>query len=175
MSDAFNARFVSTFSPDRQYRVYIDRGEIFFIRIGGQGGVAVGITSQFGLLGALVQRALKKRGAMKLAIKTSELDRQHPSTHLSGHKHNFHTTATTVESSSLEPAPLIGAHGQHFGRWKLKLRESKEMLFQFETIDDMKAAYQLLPSLGRTHTNNVVWDPIKLKFTKVAARLETVG
>ncbi len=101
MGNAFNARFVSTFTPDRLYRVYIDRGEIFFIRIGGQGGMALGVASQFGLLGGLVLQGLKKRGNEQLATKTSELDRQHPSSQLSAHKHNFHSAATAIQVSSL--------------------------------------------------------------------------
>ncbi len=169
MGNAFNARFVSTFTPDRLYRVYIDRGEIFFIRIGGQGGMALGVASQFGLLGGLVLQGLKKRGNEQLATKTSELDRQHPSSQLSAHKHNFHSAATAIQVSSLEPAALIGSHGEHFGRWKLKLRGSKEMLFQLETLDDMRAASEILPRLGGVHVSNVVWDSAKKKFAKRAA------
>ena len=73
MSNAFNARYISNLSLDRLYRVYIERGEMFFIRIGGQAGVAVGVAAQFGVVGALVLKSLKKRGDEKLALKISEL------------------------------------------------------------------------------------------------------
>lgn len=169
MSNAFNARFISNLSLDRLYRVYVERGEMFFIRIGGQSGVAVGVASQFGVVGALVLRSLKKRGDEKLAAKIADLDRQHPSSQLSAHKQNFHAASTAVEHSALEPAATIGAHGEHFGRWRLKIRDGKEMLLQFEALEDMKAAHGLLPALGSVHANNVVWDPAKNRFAKKVA------
>ena len=169
MSNAFNARYISNLSLDRLYRVYVERGEMFFIKIGGQAGVAVGVAAQFGVVGAMVLRSLKKRGDEKLALKISEQDRQHPSAHLSAHKHNFQTASTAVEHSSLEPPATIGAHGEHFGRWKLKLRDAKEMLFQFESLDDMRAAHALLPFLGSAHVTNVVWDTAKNRFAKRVA------
>ncbi len=169
MSNAFNARFLSTFSLDRLYRVYFERGEIFFIKVGGQSGVAIGVTSQFGVLGAMALRAIKKRGAEKLAARTSELDKQHPSAQLSAHKHNFQTPTTAIQRSSLEPAATLGTHGEHFGRWRLALREGKEMLFQLETLDDMTIASQVLPTLGDVHISNVTWDTAKKKFAKGVA------
>ena len=175
MSRPFNARLVSNFSPDRLYRVYVDRGEVFFIRIGGQGGMAAGVAVHFGLLGILVMRALKKRADAKIAAKIAELDRQHPSGHLAAHTHNLHTATTAIETSSLEPAPLLGGHGQHVGRWRLKLREGKEMLFQFEMLEEMRTAHDVLPTLGGAHVTNVAWDSAKQKFTKVPAQVMTAG
>ena len=175
MSRAFNATLVSTFSPDRLYRIYVDRGEVFFIRIGGQNVVATALASHLGLLGIFIRRALKKRADAKLAMTIAELDRQHPSSHLAAHKHNLHTPTTAIETSVLEPAAVMGAHGNHVGRWRLKLRESKEMLFQLETLEEMKAAHALLPTIGGLHVTNVVWDPAKEKFTKAAAQVMTAA
>jgi hypothetical protein len=101
---------ISTFSPDRLYRVTIERGEVYFIRIGGQSGVAVGVASQFGVFGALFPHMLKKRTDRKLA--------------------------------------------------------GKEMSFQFETVDDMRAAYDLLPALGGVHLSDVVYDAARNRFAK---------
>lgn len=169
MNRAFNARLISTFGADRLYRVYLDRGELFFIRIGGQAGVAVGVAAQFGLLGAMVLKAHKKRSDEKLAARILDLDRQHPSAHLSGHKHNFHAATTAVRHSSLEPAAAMGAHGEHFGRWRFQVQDGKEILLQLETLDDMRSAFELLPSLGAVHASNVVWDSGRQKFTKRAS------
>ena len=44
------------------------------------------------------------------------------------------------------------------------------MLFQLETLDDMKAAHDLLPALGDVHVSNLVWDPAKKKFARGVAR-----
>jgi len=160
MSSAFNARLVSIWTPDRLYRVYIVRGEMFLIRIGGQGGFAQGVASQFGLLGAYLLKAHNRRSAAKLAARVAELDRLAPSVHLSTHKHNLHVMASSVERSALEPAPVIGAHGEHCGRWRLKVRDAGERLFQLETPEDMMAAHELLPTLGCPHVSKVVWDPV---------------
>ncbi len=43
------------------------------------------------------------------------------------------------------------------------------MLFQLETLDDMRAASEILPRLGGVHVSNVVWDSAKKKFAKRAA------
>jgi hypothetical protein len=164
MSSAFNARLVSNWTPDRLYRVYVVRDEMFFIRIGGQGGFAQGMAAQFGLLGLYLLKAYNRRSAAKLAAKIAELDRISPSIHLSAHKHNFHVGATGVERSSLEAPPVLGAHGEHCGRWRLKLRDAKEWLFQLETPEDMTAAHELLSTLGCPHVSKVVWDAAKKRF-----------
>jgi len=171
MFHAFNARFISTFTPDRLYRVYVDRGEIFCIRLAGQGGLAAALAPHFGLLGVFIIRALKKRDAEKLAARVLEMDQQHPSAQISAHKHNFHATAGAIERSSLDPPPAVRTHGEHFGRWTLKLRDGKEMIFQLETFEEMKVACQLLPALGRAHVTNVVYDQLKQKFVKPVAEM----
>ncbi|HKY32463.1 MAG TPA: hypothetical protein VJV23_08010 [Candidatus Polarisedimenticolia bacterium] len=167
--NAFHARFISTWTPDRLYRVYIDRGEIFFIRVGGQAGFAEGAALQLGLLGGFILRAIRRRNAARRAARAEELDRQHPSAHLSAHKHNIHAAVSAVESSSLEPPAALGAHGEHFGRWKLTLRGSKPMLLQLETIEDMTAAHQALAGLGAAHVSKVAYDPASGRFAKAPA------
>ncbi len=169
MSNAFNARFVSAFTPDRLYRVYVDRGEIFCIRIGGQGGLAEAVALHLGLLGALAMKSLKERSEEKVAARAADVDQKHPSTQLAAHKHNFHAASGALESSSLEPAAAIRAHGEHVGRWRLKFRDKKEMVFQLETLEEMRTAYQLLPSLGSVHVNHVVYDALSKKFAKAPA------
>lgn len=165
----FNARFISTFTPDRLYRVYVEGGEISFIRIGGQAGLAEGVGMQFGLLGALVMRSLKKRSEAKVAEAAAGVDREHPSAHLGDHKHNFRTSAGELQSSSLEPPALIRTHGEHFGRWRLRFRDGKVLHFQLETPAEMRIAYEVLPALGGVHVNNVVQDRRNGRFTKVPA------
>ncbi len=176
MINAVNARFVSVFMPDRTYRIHVDRGEIFAIRIGGQGGLAEAVALHFGLLGFLAMKPLKARGEAKLAARAADVDQKHPSTQLSAHKHNFHTTAGALSASSLEPAAAIRAHGEHAGRWRLKFRDGKEMTFQLEMFEEMRTAYQILPSLGSVHVNQVVYDALSKQFKKApAAEMAGVG
>ncbi len=170
MSNTFNARFVSTFSPDRIYRVHVDRGEVYGIRIGGQGGVAEGIGLNLGLLGVFLMRAMQRKSEEKLAARAADVDRQHPSAMLCAHKHNFHTSAGDIQRSSLDPPAALRLHGEHFGRWRLRLRDGKEMTFQLETLEDMRLAYQLLPSLGRVHLNNVAYNHLSKKFMKAPSQ-----
>jgi len=164
--DAFNARFTSTFTPDRLYRVYLERGEAFFIRIGGQGGGGRALAHQFGLLGGLVWNLIKKRVEAKFRARLAAVDMRHPSMQVRAHKHNFRAAAPEFESSTLEPATTIASHGEHFGRWLVKLRGRKPMTLQLETLADMQRAVDLLPRFLPRHSSNVVWNAAKNRFDK---------
>ncbi len=167
---AFTARLISMLSLDRVYRVYLTDGAVFFIRIGGQGGFARGIAAQFGALGALFLRATQKRSQADRMRKLEKLDMTHPSAHLSAHKHNFTVPVSEFEESVLQPPPALGGHGQHHGRWVFKLRGQKPMTLQLETLEEMQAAYEILPNfLGGRHKTRVVWHAGKSMFIKGAA------
>ncbi len=149
--NAFNARYISALTPDRVYRVYLSRGETFFIRIGGQPW-AEAIARSFGLLGSLVLGPMQKRAAAKQRERCSELDAQDPSLHLNAHKHNFRATVSDYEQSSLDPASGFAGHGAHYGGWVFRLRRGKPMTLQLDTLPDMQKAYETLgESLGPVH------------------------
>ncbi|HEY7165290.1 MAG TPA: hypothetical protein VIB79_12050 [Candidatus Binatia bacterium] len=164
--NAFNCKLVSTFSVDRVYRVFSGSEGIFFIQIGGQ-NVGELAAVHFGLLGRLVYSVIEKRLREKRDLKIQQLDLVHPSAHLGSGKHNFHVVSSEIELSTLEPRSRYRAHGSHAGRWLLKLRGRKQMKFEFETIDEMQRAYDLLPAAIAAHKNKVVWNTAKNMFTAV--------
>lgn len=166
--DAFNARFTSTFTPDRLYRVYLERGEVFFIRIGGQGGGGRALAHQFGLLGGLVWKLIQKRVEAKFQARVARVDMRHPSMQIRAHKHNLRVAAPEFESSTLEPPKAVAGHGEHYGRWLAKLRGRKPMTLQLETLEDMQRAVDLLPRFLPQHSNSVVWNAAKNRFDKRA-------
>jgi hypothetical protein len=144
--EAFNARAVFWARPDRLYRVYPTRGELFFIRIGGQGtDLATALGALFGPLGALLEERLRRRSAAKLRARVEEVDHLPPEIRAREHRHSFQlSVAQITESQLLEPS-RIAAHGRHTGRWTLTLQGGESWRFQFETPDDMSRALELLP------------------------------
>ncbi len=50
----FNVRALFTWKSDRLYRVYQANGNLYFIRIGGQGGMEYILGHPFGIIGALL-------------------------------------------------------------------------------------------------------------------------
>jgi hypothetical protein len=144
---AFNARSVSTFGLDRLYRVYLRQGELFFIKIGGQGGAGAAVAMQFGLLGALAQSWLSERSARSLKQKLDQFDRLDPRSLLGRDKNNFRLVPAEVVESSLEPAAKLQMHGAHVGIWKLHLRNRTTYTLQFEEKGEMDRALAVLPTL----------------------------
>lgn len=160
---AFNGHYLSALTPDRIYRVYPTRDEVFFIRVGGQ---PLGTPDARGLEGLLL-RWLWERAQAKLSERCQKLDAEHPSLHLKAHKHNFRATAADFEESRLDPAKTLGGHGPHYGRWVFKLRDKKPMTLQLETLTEMQMAYQTLGEcVGPEHEVNVEWSPAKGAFVK---------
>ena len=145
--EAFNARFISTFGLDRLYRVYLARGELFFIKIGGQGGLDHAVAAQFGLLGALVKSLLSQGSLAKQKQRLDQLDRLDPRSLLSRDKNNFRLSSAEVAESSIEPATKLPMHGPHVGVWKLRLRDGKTMTLQLDEPSEMEQALAVLPPL----------------------------
>jgi hypothetical protein len=163
----FNARMLHTWTPDRLYRVYLTRDELFFIRIGGQGGMNEAAAAQFGLLGVLLSNTVVKRSKRKLEAIIAEVDANPPSLQLSKHKHNFRVLRSEVDQTKLEPPSTFASHGHHFGRWRITFRGKKPITLQFEEFNDMQTALQTLPKFfGSRMTVNVRWDLYAHKFVK---------
>ena len=163
---AFNSRLLSALSPDRLYRVFFASSEVFFIQIGGQGGIGPILAAQFGFLGQSIYMPIQEKARAKLEAKVRELDAQPPSAHLTASKHNFRAAISDIEKSTLQAAATFGQHGPHLGRWVLQLRGQKPMTLQLEAGDDMRRAFETLPQAIGIHENQVVWDATKGKFVK---------
>lgn len=155
----FNARFVSLTSLDRLYRVCFRDSELYFIRIGGQGGVYESLPHFLGPLGGFVGGFLKKRAVESEEALSVAVDESHPVLYLRKHRHNFKLNPASVKASSIKPPAALSLHGAQVGRWTLALRDGKKMTFQFESIADMNVALLSLPGvLGHALTIDVEWN-----------------
>ena len=163
---AFNARATFTWTSDRLYRIYVTDGKLFFVRIGGQGGMEMAVAGSFGMLGALFLHAAKSRSDRKQQSQLTVLDQQHPQELLCAHKHSFSLAPGDVVSSSIEPAS-VAMHGLHVGSWILSLLDGQKWTLQFEDLDDMRVALELLPPLlGSRLQVNAQWNEQKKRFEK---------
>jgi hypothetical protein len=164
---AFNARFVSATSLDRVYRIYVIGNDLYFIRIGGQGGIQEAVTHQFGFLGSFIGAFLKKRTEKKKEALIQNIDQMSPERRLAEHKHNFKLNSIEFQEGRIEPASSFAAHGPHVGRWNFSLRDGRKMNFQFEKNEDLQIALNALPRLlvGRLSVNGE-WNESKKKFQR---------
>jgi hypothetical protein len=144
-AEAFNARAVFWLRPDRLYRVYPTRGELFFIRIGGQGtdlGAALG--ALLGPLGSLLEERLRRRREAKLRGRIEEVDRIPPEIRAREHRHSFQLSVAQIAASQILEPSRVAAHGRHDGRWIFTLQGGESWRLQFESQDDMSRARELL-------------------------------
>jgi hypothetical protein len=163
-------RFISTFTPDRLYRVYACGDQLAFVKIGGQAGVAEGVAAQFGLLGALVLAWWKKRNRNKVQQTLAQQDQQDVELLLNGDPKNFSIQPGQIARASIDPPGILGAHGRSHGAWKLDETNGTKRSFQFEDLAEMREAMQVLPRiLGAALTINVKWDEGKKRYTKAGA------
>jgi hypothetical protein len=165
----FNAKLIA--SSYRTYRVYLKRADIFFIMIAG--GLSANpdmLTVHFGLVGALIGAAMKKRAKKKNEATIQRIDQVDPEQLLSEHKHNFKLHTSEIREGRIDPRPWLLLSGNQAGRLKLFLRNGKKMNFEFESNEDMTAAVNLLPKfLDSSLTVNVEWDERKKRFRKKKA------
>ncbi|HEV8336703.1 MAG TPA: hypothetical protein VGR67_09825 [Candidatus Polarisedimenticolia bacterium] len=167
---AFTVRFISTFTPDRLYRVYACGDQLAFVKIGGQAGVAEGVAAQFGLLGALVLAWWKKRNRNKVQQTLAQQDQQDVELLLTRDPKNFSIQPGQIARASIDPPAILGAHGRSHGSWKVEETNGTKRSFQFEELAEMREAMQVLPRiLGAALTINVKWDEGKKRYTKAEA------
>ena len=163
---AFNARATFNWTSDRYYRLYVRDGTLFFVYIGGPGSMEMAMTGSSGMLGALFLHAAKSRSDHKQQSQLTVLDQQPPQELLSAHKHSFSLAPGDVVSSSIEPAS-VAMHGLHVGSWILSLLDRQKWTLQFEDLDDMRVALELLPALlGSRLQIHVQWNEQKKRFEK---------
>ena len=163
----FNARFLSNMSFDKLYRVYIVGDQLFFIRIGGQGGLQQGITHQLGLLGLLIEPLMKKRAEKKEKALLETIDQTNPEQLLTRHKDNFRLGTVELQEGTLDPPSFFATHGPHVGRCQLNLRDGKKMNLQFEKTEEMRIALDVLPRLFSSGFRvNVRWNEYKKRYEK---------
>jgi len=151
-SISFNARYISAFTPDRLYRIYLVGHDLCFIKIGGQGPSGL---FQYNA-GDLTARE---------RTRAAKADADDPRYLATAHKHNLLVAAGDIAASSIDPPPLFGQHGPSFGRWRIRLKDGRKLTLQFEGLEDMLIAVQHLPAiLGSCLTVNVEWDEHRPRF-----------
>jgi hypothetical protein len=167
---AFTARALSTFGLDRLYRVYISGNQFVFIKIGGQAGVAVGISSQFGLVGSLLFAWWQKQSRQKLQQRIGADDGLNLRDLLARDRSNFLLDPGQIVWATIEPPSRIGAHGPHHGMWKFEESNGKKRTLQFEELSEMREAMAVLPALlGPSLTIKAEWNEKKGRYTKPGA------
>lgn len=166
---SFDARFVSR-SSDNLYRIYVRGSDFYFINLGGVSAATRMVTVQFGLIGALIEQALKKRARQKTEALLQRAEGQDPESLLRENKTNFKLYAPEISDAAIEPPSVWAMHGKQAGRWNFQTRDGKKFRFEFVTADAMKTALALLTeSLNATLRVNVEWDQLKQKFQKKKA------
>jgi len=153
---AFNARYISTFTPDRLYRIYIAGSDLCFIQIGGQfSGSAWGM---------LFGNTPLTRDAQAFAAAADMADPRYLAT---AGKHNLLLSAGEIASSSLDMPPLLPQHGPCLARWRIKPCAGRQLTLQFEQLPDLIIAFERLPALlGPILAVNIAWDAARRKFIR---------
>src|SRR5258708_15258315 len=145
---AFNARAVFTWKTDRQYRVYVQGQQLYFVRTGGQAMGQV-MSRHFGLIGALIWALMRKRQEKKAAEAIRVLDTMHPSQLVSQHKHSFEAHQSELSEQSVEAPSWFQGRGPYAARWRFVVRGTDRMLLELPTTDDVDSPLLLLsPTIG---------------------------
>jgi hypothetical protein len=170
-SAGFNARETHAFTSDTLYRMYVVEGQLYCIRLAGQAGfargAAAGLRAQLGLVGAVVGHLLKSSAAQNTQEAAQQLDRRDPKILLKAKEGSFVMTPGAIVEAALEPSAAYQAHGDQYGRLLVRGEDGKKTTYQFETLEDMHRAVQLLPAVfGSKLTVNVEWSDRAKEYVK---------
>ena len=153
-SISFNARGVYTFSPDRFYRVELRNGCLYFLRIGGQfdtDRIRAGTPPGAGLLPTVMMLAASK--AISHKHEKAQLiarDRaKDPEELVAIHPDNFRLLPSEIKRVTFHPKKWFPSHGPHVGRLVIEQMDGKSLEYQFEKVEDLRAAIEhLFTALG---------------------------
>jgi hypothetical protein len=151
---SFHARSVPDDLPrNTLYRVSFEPAEIVFTCVGG--------AKRYGLPGALERLPLSESDIVPQPLIDHATDRRDA---------DFRVEFGNVALSAIESTWILSLlPGRLYCWWRLKLKrqEPSRMIFQFDTIDELAAAVEVL---GETHANRVAWNPRRQKFVKTRKR-----
>jgi hypothetical protein len=165
---SFNAKLGLALTRDRLYRIYARGGQLYFLRISGQGRL-VGKTAvdRFGAIGELIGDLFNRRSLIDQLRFLQAQNAEDPAAHLADHPHNFRLSAAEISESSLEPRPIFAFHGHEAGRWLVRTADGRSRTFYFQSSLGMRAAAESLPhAIGAAFRLNVEWDESRKKFRK---------
>ncbi|HYV68197.1 MAG TPA: hypothetical protein VE964_18305 [Myxococcales bacterium] len=160
---SFKTTLFLTWKGNRPYRVYVEGGQVYFIRSARpklHPGASAAIAGQFGLLGGLaVGLAGASGGGKKSDRFVDEGDPTPPSRLLSLHAENFVLSPSEIEQARIEPAGRYASFGPNAGRWHFNRSGGGEMVFLFESPAEVNAAAAALaPLLGNALRVRAVLD-----------------
>ena len=168
---AFNARLTPA---ERQYRIYVRGNDLIFIQLAGLSTAVQVLTVHFGVIGMLVGESLKRRAKAKAEAALQRTGEQDPELLLDQNDNNFRVYSAEIREATIEPPARFQWHGKQAGRWNFVRHDGKKMRFEFENVEDMKTALDLLPRLlGTTLKVNVEWDETKKQFQAIQRHLLT--
>jgi hypothetical protein len=144
---AFIVRCYPPFRMARLYRVYVDQGALYLIRMRGVIGNA-DAGSRFELHPGRRAAGMFLRWWASKSLDTSarELDARGPREMLDAHRMNLRVEPGEVAESRLDPPRVLG-HGEHFACWSLNLQGRRRLSFQIEDEASLRTALEHLPRL----------------------------
>ena len=149
------------------HRIYARASDLYFINLGGLGPVTQVLAAQFGLIGMLIESALKKRAKRQTEALLQRAEGDDPEFLLRENKTNFKIYVPEISEAVIDPPSFFALRGKQAGRWNFKLRDGKTFRFEFENTDAMKAALDVLTGLlNATLRVNVEWNELRKKFQK---------
>lgn len=151
-AQSFKGTIFSVWKGNKPCRIYVTERQIYFIRrfVGIDASAAVGIGSQFGLIGGL---AVGLAGAAK--AKTSpdfvrDDDPTPPEQLLAKCADNFAIPVSDIIDPRIEPKGKLVSYGKNEGQWHFKRPgDAKETVVLFDSPSDASyAVFLLSPALG---------------------------
>jgi hypothetical protein len=171
-----NAGPVSAFQSHRSYRVYVLPHELLFLDAGpagrgGVGNIAVSPAVCGGLVGGLIAGHIESKNRDQARSRRLELDLADPQVLLriaEDGATNFRAVPDDLSEVCLEaPSFWESLMSTGVGRLRFRHRERGKYSFEFQTLDDMKLAIDLLPPvLGDRLEINAVMDWGKWKYIR---------
>src|SRR5215469_3807869 len=142
----FDARFI-TRNNDHMFRIYAQGSDLYFVDLGGLGDVGRAVTAQFGLIGYLIGAHMKKKAKQKAADLLQRFEAQDLESLLRESKSSFKIYIPEISEAVIDPPAFFAMHGKQTGRLNLKTRDDKKYRFEFENVDSLRAALDVLPKL----------------------------
>jgi hypothetical protein len=164
---SFTVKLVSPLSFAGTYRVFVERGDLLFIRIdGGSRSILEAVAPLLGLLGGLIPLGswLLTRGKAK--AKLQHFDESDPEELLRENEKNFKLHLSEIRQAAFEPSAFIAISGK-IGRLNLTVRHGEEIKCEFDNAAEMNnAIHWLALLLNSTLRVNVEWNEQRQRFQK---------
>jgi len=167
----FHAKACFTWSPNRNYRVFLDPDELLLVEAGANGSQTQAYAAAHGLLGALIGAWIASRQKKKAAQLRARLDGLSVDGLRERAEEQGNLRVPVADFSEVRIEPPSFWHGvkysnsTHAGIIYCQVHGKKYTL-ELPTVEDMKIAVAALPKLLPDVVVNAVWSVTKYKFVK---------